>query len=137
MFQVAPGESSFSMASYKIRRLTRPTGGITVGNFNVDTGGNVTIGTTGTELTKLICGSGVVTAISCGAASSGSATITVPNLATSDLVFVMASSTAACTFIMGACATAASVLTIKFQNSGSAASADQPWTVQYLALRNQ
>jgi len=123
------------MASYKIRRLTRPVGGIEVGGFSVDTSGNLTVGTLGTEITKIIAGSGVVTAISCGAASSGSVALTVPNLALLDLVFVTSSSMAACAFMTGACATAASTLTMKFYNAGSAATADAPLTLQYLVVR--
>ena len=127
------------MASNKIRRLLRPVGGIVVGGFEVSTAGITTagsqkFGSTGNTVSKLLFGTSVVTAISCGAASSGSALITVANLAVGDKVFVTPASMAACTFMSGACATAASVLTFKYQNAGSAAMADAPLTISYFAI---
>lgn len=140
------------MASYKVRRLMRPVGGLIAGAFNVSTAGALTIGaygvsatgvvTSGSEkfgsvgntVSKMLFGTSVVTAISCGAASSGSANITVANLALGDKVFVTPASMAACTFMSGACATAASVLSFMYQNAGSAAMADAPLTISYFAI---
>jgi len=140
------------MASFKIRRLTRPVGGITVGYFDVSTTGTLTqsgcttlsgsalltgstqFSSVGTQLHRLLFATTTVTAPSVAAASSASATITVANLGVDDIVFALPGSLAACIVFTGACAEAASLLNIRYYNTGSAAAGDQELTVHYLAL---
>lgn len=109
------------MASLKTRRLSRNTGGIAVG-----------VG--GSTVSKLLFGAGAVTAISCAAASAGSALMTVTGASLGDKVFISTGSMAACAWITGACVTATNVLTLKYFNSGSATMADTPLSVQYLVI---
>lgn len=115
------------MANYKMRRPVLMTSELTLAD-------GLTIGSTGTSASKFIFGKGTVTAISCGAASAGSALLTVANLATGDTIFINSGSMAACAIVGGASCLTASILCIKYYNTGSAAMADVPLSIAYLAL---
>jgi hypothetical protein len=115
------------MGNFKVRRPILAMSEITLSD-------GLTIGSQGISASKMLFGKGTVTAISCGAASAGSALMTVANLATGDTIFINTGSMAACAIVGGASCLTASILCIKYYNAGSGAMADVPLSVAYLAL---
>jgi hypothetical protein len=129
------------MAYFKVRRPILATGGITVpGGDTFSASGPITATSTfrlgsGTIASYLGFGRGTIIATSTGAASDTSGALTVAGLNSNDMVIAVTGSTAACLIWTGASATAASVLTFRFYNAGSAATADDPISVAYLFMR--
>lgn len=97
----------------------------------------LTTGSLGNAVGKLQFGSGLVNSPSFGAtagASGATATLTIPNAATSDKVFVQAASAPVGVEITYGYISAASVLTLGFQSSGCTAVAGCAMTINYLLL---
>jgi hypothetical protein len=92
-------------------------------------------GTLGTAFTKIITGSAIITSPSMTAGSSASSLITIANVATGDFVFATAGSLPIYAELIGAYATAASVVTARFFNSGSVGASEAAVTLQYFIIR--
>ena len=95
-----------------------------------------TLGSTSNALTKLQMGSGTIYSPSFlgtgGSAVTG--TLTIPNAATTDKVFVQAASAPAGLNIGYAYISAASVMTVNFQSSGCVAISSCQLTLNYLLM---
>lgn len=114
-------------ATYKIQRSVLAMSELTATN-------GITIGT-GISASNLRFGKSVVTAISGGAGSAGSAVMTASGAITTDIIFVTPGSTSACMIMGGASCLSDGTITAKFYNRGAVASVDAELTFAWLALR--
>ncbi len=131
------------MAQYKIREnliaqnAATISGGLTIATGSLVTGASGMAVNSGTTVTKLYFGNTTFTCASSGSAlsgSSGSANITVANVTAGDFVMVTTGSLPGGTFLTGASATAASVITLYFRNSACTDTIDALCNAKYFVV---